>query len=111
MKSHQTASSIKELVDIIDVIRKLRNDLIKDFLDERNLILYLSEQFRKTELSASKAAGIKTDLKNLLISPVNIELYNSIIGDYKITGSPSVSKENEKLFYKDIDEILKNHVY
>jgi len=111
MKGEETSFSIRQLVDIIDVIRKLRNDLIKDFLDERVLISYWSARFKNVELTAQKSERIKIDLKNLLITPVNIELYSSIIEDYKTTGNTSVSKDNEKLFYQDVDKILNIHIY
>lgn len=103
--------STSQSVDIIDVIRKLRNDLVKDFLDERNLIAYLSEQFRIMELSAIKIEFIKRDLKNLLIAPVDIAWYQPIVDDYHATGSASLSEGNEKLFYKEIETVLKKYIY
>lgn len=112
MKEQPSATfATSQSVDIIDVIRKLRNDLIKDFLDERNLIVYLSEQFRVMELSAIKVEFIKRDLKNLLIAPVDINWYKAIIDDYHTTGSASLSEGNEKLFYKEIETVLKNYIY
>lgn len=112
MKEQPPATfTTSQSVDIIDVIRKLRNDLIKDFLDERNLIVYLSEQFRVMELSAIKVEFIKRDLKNLLIAPVDINWYKAIIDDYHATGSASLSEGNEKLFYKEIETVLRNYIY
>lgn len=112
MKEQPAATfATSQSVDIIDLIRKLRNDLIKDFLDERNLIAYLSEQFRVMELSAIKVEFIKRDLKNLLIAPVDINWYKPIIDDYQTTGSASLSEGNEKLFYKEIETVLKNYIY
>lgn len=111
MKEHLDIFSTAGTVDITDVIRKLRNDLIKDFLDERNLITYLSEQFRIMDLSAVKIEFIKKDLKNLLITPVDTALYKPIIEDYKSTGSASLSEGNEKIFYKEIEGILKKYIY
>jgi hypothetical protein len=111
MKIKQNTLSSKQLGDIIDVIRSFRNNLIKDFLDERVLTLYLSQQFRNIELSAFKAECIRKDLKNLLIAPVNIELYNVIIEDYKTTGNTTLSKGSEKLFYREIDKVLNTYLY
>lgn len=112
MKEQPAATfSTSQSVDIIDVIRKLRNDLVKDFLDERNLIAYLSEQFRIMELSAIKIEFIKRDLKNLLIAPVDTTWYQPIIDDYSTTGSASLSEGNEKLFYKEIESVLKKYIY
>ena len=55
--------------NIIDLVRKLRNDLIKDFLDERMLNEYMATQFRVKDLSPVKLEFIKKELKELLISP------------------------------------------
>jgi hypothetical protein len=112
MKEQPLNVSASQSIDIVDVIRKLRNDLIKDFLDERNLIMYLSEQFRVMELSAIKVEFIKKDLKGLLIAPVDVAWYKAIIDDYSSHGSASLTTEgHEKLFYKEIEAIIKRHMY
>ncbi|MBT1685819.1 hypothetical protein [Dawidia soli] len=100
-----------DAVDIIDVIRKLRNDLIKDFLDERNLVIYLSEQFRIMELNKTSVEFIKKDLKQMLIAPVNTVWYKPVIDDFYNTGSAALAEGNEKLFYKEIEEVLKRHLF
>jgi hypothetical protein len=110
-ESYTFLSSTSEAVDIVDVIRRLRNDLIKDFLDERVLIEYLSTQYRIIELSRVRVQFIKADLQRLLIEPVNLEWYKPILEDYKATGSAALSDRNEKLFYKEIEGILKKYIY
>jgi hypothetical protein len=109
--TNQPILSDTESIDIIDVIRKLRNDLIKDFLDERILIDYLSAQFKIMTVSAVKVEFIKADLRRMLISPVDTELYKPIIEDFKATGSAFLSERNEKLFYKEIEGVLKKFIY
>ena len=49
----------------VDLIQKLRNDLLKDFLDERFLKEYIAHQFNIRELSNIKVEFIKKDLKEL----------------------------------------------
>jgi len=100
-----------ESIDIVAVIQKLRNDLIKDFLDERTLIVYLSEQYKIMELSSIKLEFIKADLKRLLQDPVNLEWYKPILDDFNATGSAALSEGNEKLFYKEIEGVLKKYIY
>ncbi len=100
-----------EAIDIVDVIRKLRNDLIKDFLDERTMISYLSDQYKIMEISGIKMEFIKGDLKKLLIAPVDLQWYNPILEDFKKSGSAALSEGNEKLFYKEIENILKRYIY
>jgi len=98
-------------IDIIDVVRKLRNDLFKDFLDERVLITYVSAQFKITEISNVKMEFIKGELQRLLIAPVDLEWYKTVIEDFKRIGNTSPTEENEKLFYKEIEGVLKKYIY
>jgi hypothetical protein len=94
-----------------DLVLKLRNDLIKDFLDERNLITYLSKEFRMMEVSRVKVEFIKRDLKLLLEAPLDSERYRELLGTISETGSAALSQGNEKLFYKEIEGVLKKYIY
>jgi len=96
---------------ILELVRKLRNDLIKDFLDERHLKDYLSQRFRVNELSRVKIEFIKKDLKELLISPVNTNHYQGLIQQIRDTDSAGISETNEPLFYKEVEYIFKKYMY
>lgn len=96
---------------ILDLVRKLRNDLIKDFLDERHLKAYLANQFRVNELSNVKIEFIKKDLKELLISPVNTNHYQSLIDQIRETDSAGISETNEPLFYRELELIFKRYMF
>jgi hypothetical protein len=96
---------------IIDLIRQLRNDLIKDFLDERNLKDYIANHFRINELSPIKIEFIKKDLKELLISPVNVYYYEPLIAHIRQTDSAALTENNEQLFYKELEMLFKRHIY
>lgn len=96
---------------ILELVRKLRNDLIKDFLDERHLKEYLSKNFRVTELSNIKIEFIKKDLKELLISPVNKNHYQNLIGQIKETDSAGLTESNEPLFYAELEVIFKRYIF
>jgi hypothetical protein len=100
-----------EATDIVDVIRKLRNDLIKDFLDERTLAAYVADQYKITDLSPVKVEFIKGELKKMLIAPVDVTWYKPILDDFQATGSAALSEGNEKLFYKEIENMLKRFIY
>ena len=100
-----------ESVDIVDIIRRLRNELVKDFLDERVMQEYLSTQYKINELSRVKVEFIKGDLQRLLISPVNMEWYKPIMDEYTASGSAALTEGNERLFYKEIEGILKKYMY
>jgi hypothetical protein len=97
--------------NIIDLVRKLRNDLIKDFLDERMLNEYMATQFRVKDLSPVKLEFIKKELKELLISPVNLNHYQGLITQIKTTDSATLTENNEHLFYRELEGILKKYMY
>ena len=111
MTSKSTFSTDKAALNPNDLVLKLRNDLIKDFLDERNLITYLSKEFRMMEVSLVKVEFIKRDLKLLLQTPLDAERYNELLGTISETGSAALSQGNEKLFYKEIEAVLKKYIY
>jgi len=96
---------------ILDLVRKLRNDLIKDFLDERYLKEYLADQFRVRELSNVRIEFIKKDLKELLISPVNTAHYETLINQIRHTDSAALTEMNEKLFYRELESLFKKYIY
>ena len=96
---------------ILELVRKLRNDLIKDFLDERFLKTYVSNEFRVSELSAIKIEFIKKELKELLIAPVNTVHYQSLIDQIRETDSAAISETNEPLFCRELEIILKKYLF
>ena len=96
---------------ILELVRKLRNDLIKDFLDERHLKAYLSNQFRVNELSNIKIEFIKKDLKELLISPVNTVHYQALIDQIRETDTAGITETNEPLFYRELELIFKRYMF
>ncbi len=96
---------------ILELVRKLRNDLIKDFLDERYLKEYVSREFNVQELSRVKIEFIRKDLKERLIQPVDTQHYQSLIDLIRETDSAAISELNEPLFYQELERILKRHLY
>jgi hypothetical protein len=97
--------------NIIDLIRKVRNDLIKDFLDERHLCEYVAVNYRLKEVPKLKIEFIRNDLKDLLITPVDTFYYQNLIRQIGETDSAAISAGNEELFYKEIESILKRYLY
>lgn len=96
---------------IIDLIRRLRNDLIKDFLDERFLKEYLAANMNVRDISNIKIEFIKKALKELLIDPVNTEYYKPIIENIKASDSAALTEGNDSLFYKELEMIFKKFAY
>jgi hypothetical protein len=89
----------------------VRNDLIKDFLDERFLKDYIANKYGVKELTPVKIEFIKRDLKESLIAPVNIEHYKTIVEQIRETNSASLSEGNDELFYNEVEQILKKYIY
>ena len=97
--------------NIIDLVRKVRNDLIKDFLDERFLKDYIANKYGMKELTAVKIEFIKRDLKEFLIAPVNTDHYRTVVDQIRETNSASLSEGNDELFYSEVEQILKKYIY
>lgn len=111
MNSNTTFSTDQQAFNPNEIVLKLRNDLIKDFLDERNLIEYLSREYRMMDVSRVKVEFIKRDLKLLIQSPLDKEHYREVLETISETGSAALSQGNEKVFYKEIEQILKKYIY
>ena len=97
--------------NILEIIRKLRNDLIKDFLDERHLKNYFACQYNVKDLAPVKIEFIKKDLKDMLISPVDTVHYAGLIQTIKDTNAASLTEGNDELFYKDLARVFKKYNY
>jgi hypothetical protein len=98
-------------VDILDLIQKLRNDLIKDFLDERFLRGYIGSKYHHTDISNVKVEFIRKDLKELYSSPVNLTHYKPLINEIQTHERTSLSEGNELLFYRDVESIFERYIF
>ena len=96
---------------IAELILKVRTDLLKDFLDDRFLKVYVNEQFKIKELSHIAGEFIRKDLKELLQTPVDMNHYRSLNTHIRETDTASLSEGNEQLFYADVEKVLKRHIY
>lgn len=93
-------------VDIIELITKLRNDLIRDFLDERFLKEYFRTKYHIPDISNVKLEFIKKDLKDLYLSPIDTQHYKSLIDEIQANEKTSMEEGNEQLFYKEVESIF-----
>jgi hypothetical protein len=101
-------SVILSIEKIIDLIRAVRNDLIKAFLNDETLNAHFQTQYKKP-LSDIKREFCKRDLKELLITPVDLVHYAGLINYIKETGTASVTEKNDHYFYSDIDKIISKY--
>ena len=95
---------------IIDLIQKLRNDLIEDFLDEHYLRQYILSRYNRKELSSIKIELLKQELKQLALTPINVGHYRGLIKLITETDTASLSKGNEQLFYSEIEKVMQDYV-
>jgi hypothetical protein len=95
---------------IIDIIRSVRNDLVKEYLQDEQLSSYYSEKFGKA-LTNVKKEFLKRDLKELLIAPVDLVHYSRLITQLKETNSASLSEKNNTFFYEELDRIFNKYAF
>lgn len=95
----------------VDLIRKLRDDLVKDFLDERYLKEFILENYNVRELSNVKLEFVRKELKELLQTPLDMEHYEPILAYLRETGSDSLADGQDQLFYIDIEKVLKRYIF
>jgi len=97
-------------VDVVELIQKLRNDLIRDFLDERFLKKYVQTKYHHSDISPIKLEFIRKDLKDLYLSPVNTKHYNPLIEEIQSHENFSLVG-NEQLLYRDIESIFEKYIF
>jgi len=95
----------------VELIRKLRNDLLKDFLDERYLKEYISTHYNVKEISNVRVEFIKKELKEIFLAPLDLVHYDSILVNLKETDASSLGEGNDHLFYTEIEKVLKRYIY
>ena len=95
---------------IIDLVREVRNGLIRDFLKDENLKSYFQQQYSK-DLSQIKLEFLKRDLKELHSSPVDLAHYAQLIKQVQEQNTASITSSNHQLFYKELEGIFKRYNY
>lgn len=110
-----TSDPIKDSIavsveNIIDVIRSVRNDLVKEHLQDERLSHYYKEKFRK-DLTNVKKEFLKRDLKELLIAPVDLAHYSKLITQLKETNSTTPAEKDNAFFYDELDKIFRKYSF
>jgi hypothetical protein len=94
----------------VDLIQKIRNDLVKDFLDERFMKEYLAERYHVRELSNVKVEFIKKELKELLQVPLDQVHYDALLTRLSETDATTLAEGDDQLFYAEIEKVLRRYV-
>lgn len=112
MKEAESAKDSETLSveKIIDLIRTVRNELIKDMLKDEVINEYFRNHFKR-EPSNVKREFLKRDLKELLIAPVDLVHYSKLITHVKETGTFSLVEKNSDFFYTDLHQIINKYSF
>ena len=97
--------------DILEFVKKVRNDLIRDFLDERFLREYVQSKYHHSEISSVKVQFIRKGLKELYASDINRTHYKPLIDEIQAHERVSLSEGNEVLFYRDVESIFERYIF
>lgn len=97
--------------EVLDLIKKLRNDLIRDFLDERFLRGYVRSKYHHSDISDVKVQFIRNGLKELYSSDINLAHYKPLIEEIETHEHVSLSEGNEVLFYRDVESIFERYIF
>lgn len=94
----------------IQLIRDKRNLLIRSFFNDEKLKTFFTTRY-KNELSNVRRAFLQKELKELLISPVDLTHYASLIVQLRDSDLPSINNVKEELFYKELEAIFSKYNY
>lgn len=108
--THPENSVVLSMEKIIDLVRALRNELIKDLLYQDKFTIYFKESFNK-DLSKIKTEFARRELKELLIQPVDLVHYSKLIHQIKETNTASISEKNYTLFYEELNRIFSKYAF
>lgn len=97
--------------EIIDRVRTSRNNKIKEFSEKRVIVEY----FRKhhgIELSDRKLEFLSRELKELLIAPVDLAHYASVITEFKDSpGKTGLDDQCAQLIMDELTKIFKRYTF
>ncbi len=95
---------------IIELIKKMRDDLINHFFIVDNLESYFKSKYEKP-LSDIKREFLLRDLKALMTSPVDLVHYATLIKEIKQGSSSNPVNAKDELFYKELELIFDKYTY
>ena len=109
-KEIKTEGVVLSMERIIELVKSLRNDLIRELLDQDKLDDYFAERFSKPLSRVRKEFALR-ELKELAAQPVDLVHYAKLISQMRDTNTASISKENHTLFFEQLDSLLKKYNY
>lgn len=97
--------------EIIDRVRTSRNNKIKEFGEKRAVLEYF-RQHHGIELSDRKYEFLSRELNELLIAPVDLVHYASVITGLKESATtPGLDEQCDKLAMQELVKIFKKYTF
>jgi hypothetical protein len=97
--------------EIIDGVRTCRNNKIKIY-SEKNLVLEYFIQHHAIELSDRKYEFLSRELNDLLIAPVDLVHYASVITAFKESANtPGLDEQCGQLAMEELVKIFKKYTF
>jgi hypothetical protein len=97
--------------EIIDRVRTSRNNKIKEFSETRVVVEYF-RQHHGIELSDRKLEFLSRELNELLIAPVDLAHYASVITEFKESReNPGLDNHCDPLIMAEVTKIFKKYTF
>jgi hypothetical protein len=97
--------------EIIDRVRTSRNNKIKEF-SERRVVLEYFLKHHGIELSDRKHEFLSRELKELLIAPVDLAHYASVITEFKDSpGKTGLDDHCDRLIMDELTKIFNRYIF
>ncbi|MFZ6014378.1 MAG: hypothetical protein ACOYXT_28825 [Bacteroidota bacterium] len=96
--------------NIIDRVRSHRDDMIKQLLTGDNLDAFFADRYNK-KLSKIKREFLARDLKELVLSPLNLVHYATVIGRMKESNAVDFIAADHDYFIKEIESVFKKYEF
>jgi hypothetical protein len=94
----------------IELIAKSRDKILRGLMEDHNLRIYFAERGALSKLSNVKIEFVKKDLKEAILSPLNMSIYGDLLGELKNGESINYNVLNHRSFYKEIEIILRKYI-
>jgi hypothetical protein len=96
--------------EIIDRVRTCRNSKIKIYSDKLVVLEYFQQQ--AFDLSDRKYEFLSRELNDLLIAPIDLVHYSSVITELKQSpGKPGLDEHCEQLAMEELVKIFKKYTF
>jgi len=97
--------------EVIDRVRTCRNNKIKAFSEKQAVLTYFQQRY-SIELSDRKYEFLLRELKELLIAPVDLVHYASVITEFKESESkPGFTEQCDLLAEQELTDIFKKYTF